>query len=139
MFAIILINLFVSLFIGYLKEAPCVKKVAYVCGGGDGDTAAATAPEVPSASGDDFIDGIIPNLDLSVVEEVAQEVDSSVILEDISAVDGQVENAVESSSAAVVLPVAEEGQSEAAADESVESKAAPAEEQSKEKEPTTSS
>lgn len=61
----------------------CVKKVAYVCGGGeeDGDGEDQTADVVDSSSRSMadavVVEGVIPNLDLSVVEEAKEDVDSS--------------------------------------------------------------
>lgn len=50
-----------------------MKKVAYVCGGGGDDLA-----DVRSGGGSgDFVDGIVPHLELSVVEESTMEGDSS--------------------------------------------------------------
>lgn len=60
-----------------------MKKVAYVCGGGDDLSEVRLDAE---AVGDDFVDGIIPNLDLSVVEESQMEGNSSAVVLDESSV-----------------------------------------------------
>lgn len=57
-------------------QEACVKKVAYVCGGGDADGAATVVADDVRLGGD-VIDGMIPNLDLSVVEEEEQQNNSS--------------------------------------------------------------
>lgn len=61
-----------------------MKKVAYVCGGGD--DLSEVRLDGGEAVGDDFVDGIIPNLDLSVVEESQLEGDSSAVVLDESSV-----------------------------------------------------
>lgn len=50
-------------------QESCVKKVAYVCGEGAADDAVVRL----GRGGGDVVDGIIPNLDLSVVEEDSTE------------------------------------------------------------------
>lgn len=60
-----------------------MKKVAYVCGGGDDLSEVRLDGDVV---GDDFVDGIIPNLDLSVVEESQMEGDNSAVVLDESLV-----------------------------------------------------
>lgn len=46
-----------------------MKKVAYVCGGGDDEPTTDLQTSGGSPVDGDVVDGIIPNLDLSVVEE----------------------------------------------------------------------